>query len=144
MSDEYTLRVDGSHVVVSRDDGATAELSERESEVVHTLCETTDFGDGLLRPTAGTLASLGEAFSARPATRSWTPPAFVQLDGKRHAVLAGPFRDDHQGALDTVEAAKRLAQDLDPKAVFYGFGTARTDYAYHRPGVLNERLGLAP
>ena len=66
------------------------------------------------------------------------------IDGKRHAVLAGPFRDNHQAALDTVDAAKRLAQDLDPKAVFYSFGTARTDYAYHRPGVLNERLGLAP
>ena len=65
------------------------------------------------------------------------------IDGKRHARLAGPFRDDHRGALDMVDAAKRLAQELDPKAVFYAFGTCRTDYAYDRPGVLNGRLGLA-
>jgi len=33
-----------------------------------------------------------------------------------------------------------MAQDVDPRAVFYAFGTCRTDYSYNRPGVLNERL----
>ena len=64
------------------------------------------------------------------------------LDAKRHAVLASPFRDDHQAALDMVDAAKKIAQEVDPKAVFYSFGTARTDYQYDLPGVLNGRLGL--
>ncbi len=64
------------------------------------------------------------------------------LDGKRHAVLAGPFRDDHQAALDMVDAAKTIAEEVDPKAVFYAYGTARTGYDYDKSGVLNERLGL--
>ena len=64
------------------------------------------------------------------------------IDGERHARLAGPFRDDHKAALDIVAAAKKIAEELDPKAVFYSFGTCRTDQDHDRPGVLNDRLGL--
>lgn len=65
------------------------------------------------------------------------------VDGPRRMMpLAGPFRDDHQGALDMVDRAKKLAQALDPKAVFYGFGTCRTAHTYAKAGILNDRLGL--
>ena len=64
------------------------------------------------------------------------------VDGKRKAFLAGPFRDDHKAALDMIPAARKAAEEADPKAVFYAFGIARTDHDYDRPGVLNSHLGL--
>ena len=64
------------------------------------------------------------------------------IDGDKKAFLAGPFRDDHKAALDMVAAARKMAEEVDPGAVFYGFGTARTVYQYDRPGVLNSHLGL--
>ncbi len=64
------------------------------------------------------------------------------VDGKKKAFLAGPFRDDHKAALDMVSAAKKAAEEVDPRAVFYAFGTVRTGYDHDRPGVLNAHLGL--
>lgn len=63
-------------------------------------------------------------------------------DGKKKALLAGPFRDDHKRALAMVKDAKKMAQALDFKAVFYSYGTMRTTYEYNKPGILNKRLGL--
>ncbi len=56
--------------------------------------------------------------------------------------LAGPFRDDHAGALAMVDRARELACQVDHWACFYAFGTARLEYSYSRPGLLNARLGL--
>lgn len=64
------------------------------------------------------------------------------INGKSTAWLAGPFRDGHRAALNMVAAAKKIAQEVDPRAFWYAYGTARTDYSYDRAGVLNERLGL--
>jgi hypothetical protein len=60
---------------------------------------------------------------------------------QRVARLAGPF-DDHDAALAHVEPARRLARELDPWSDFDAFGTAGVTAAEHRPGVLNERLGI--
>lgn len=49
------------------------------------------------------------------------------VDGDRFAFLAGPFRNDHRAALAMVPQARQIACDLDPRAVFYGFGTCRTE-----------------
>jgi hypothetical protein len=64
-------------------------------------------------------------------------------DGARFGLLAGPFRDDHQTAIDLVARCQDLAIQLDPWAHFHAFGTARIDYDYGKPGKLNARLGLA-
>jgi hypothetical protein len=48
-------------------------------------------------------------------------------DGERYALLLGPFTNDHQRALDAVEEVRRVAEELDPRASWYAFGTARVD-----------------
>jgi hypothetical protein len=65
-------------------------------------------------------------------------------DGARFGFLAGPFKDDHQTAIDLVARCQELAIQLDPWAHFSAFGTARIDYDYDKPGKLNAHLGLAP
>ncbi len=50
-------------------------------------------------------------------------------DGGRTAFVAGPFRDDHARALALVDEARRVAERLDPRAVWYAFGTSRIDDA---------------
>jgi len=65
-------------------------------------------------------------------------------DGARFGFLAGPFKDDHQAAIDLVDRCQELAIQLDPWAHFSAFGTARVDYDYDKPGKLNAHLGLAP
>ena len=70
-------------------------------------------------------------------------PYYVTVaDGGRVGRLVGPFIDDHAGALALVDAARRKAEDLDPRAVFYAFGTCRVD-APQGPGVLNKYFGLS-
>jgi len=67
------------------------------------------------------------------------------VDGDRFAFLAGPFRNDHRAALALVPQARQLACDLDPRAVFYGFGTCRRKpgpAASAPVGILNKELGL--
>jgi hypothetical protein len=63
-------------------------------------------------------------------------------DGKRFDFLAGPFKDNHQAALDCVARCREILVDLDPWADFHAFGTVRIDYDYDKPGKLNARLGL--
>lgn len=48
-------------------------------------------------------------------------------DGPRHALCLGPFVNDHAAALARVEAVRRLAADLDPRAHWFAFGTCRLD-----------------
>ena len=76
----------------------------------------------------------------RPDTRpgNYYVTAF---DGpNRYSLLSGPYPNDHAAALADVDAVRALAQALDPKAVFYSFGTARMDDAYTATGFLN-RIG---
>ena len=63
-------------------------------------------------------------------------------NGARYDFLAGPFRDDHQAALDLVDRCREITEGLDTWAHFYAFGTARIDYSYSEPGKLNRHLGL--
>lgn len=63
------------------------------------------------------------------------------IDGPRRGLLAGPY-ETHGQALEDVEAVRAVAEEADPRAAFYAFGTARADgdpFA-SRPGVLNEKL----
>lgn len=64
------------------------------------------------------------------------------IDGPRTALLAGPFKNDHPAALALVDRAAKLAAEVDPKAHFYAFGTARMPDDYTKPGVLNAALGV--
>ena len=58
----------------------------------------------------------------------------------RRGLLAGPW-STHAESLAKVDDVRRIACDLDPRAHWYAFGTAR--YAPDLdpvPGVLNDRL----
>lgn len=60
------------------------------------------------------------------------------VDGKRVGLLAGPF-PTHQQALDLVDEARELAQEADPWAAFYAFGTLSLTTGT-RQGVFNKGL----
>ena len=47
------------------------------------------------------------------------------VDGKRYGFLLGPY-PTHQEAIDNVSRGRELANEVDPRAAFYGFGTAST------------------
>lgn len=61
------------------------------------------------------------------------------IDGARHGFLAGPFQT-HDEALAKVDAARAAANEVDPRAWFYAYGTAKAPDGYDRPGVLNDKL----
>lgn len=63
------------------------------------------------------------------------------IDGARYAFLAGPFAT-HEEALAKVDAARKRADEVDPRAWFYAYGTAQAPEGYDRPGILNADLGL--
>lgn len=79
----------------------------------------------------------------RPEPDTRPGPYYVSaLDGPRTALVAGPF-PTHAEALSWVDRARTAAGEVDPKAVWYAFGTCRIDDAsYARPGVLNGYLGF--
>lgn len=60
---------------------------------------------------------------------------------QRVAYLAGPF-DNHDDALAKVDAARKIAEDVDGFASFDAFGTTGVTAAKHPPGVLNSRMGV--
>ena len=62
------------------------------------------------------------------------------LNGSQKGLLAGPY-DAHQEALDMVEPARKIAQEVDPWAWFHAFGTCKMPEGYDKPGVLNHLLG---
>ena len=70
------------------------------------------------------------------------PGAFyvTALYNGRHALLAGPFPNDHAAALELVDRARIEAEKVDPRAVWYSFGTARFPSSFTEPGKLNDRL----
>jgi hypothetical protein len=66
------------------------------------------------------------------------------IDGPRYQLLAGPY-DTHAQALAQVDKSKSIAQDLDPRSVFYGFGTCRIEITtIPRMGILNDKIGYDP
>lgn len=58
------------------------------------------------------------------------------------ALLAGPF-DEHKAALAMVERARSVAVEVDPKGVWYSYGTVKTSKKFNNPGKLNKQLGLS-
>ena len=62
--------------------------------------------------------------------------------GYDYVLLAGPFINDHAGALATVAAASKLANEYDARSHWYEFGTARFPYTQTAPGIFNKNLGL--
>ena len=63
------------------------------------------------------------------------------VDGGRVGLLAGPF-PTHKEALDLVDASKRLAQEADPFACFYAYGTLSMATG-KRQGVFNRALDIS-
>lgn len=66
-------------------------------------------------------------------------------DGGRIGRLLGPFDNDHAGALAMVDKVRVKAEELDPRAAFYSFGTCRIpndDSVPIRAGLLNKYFGL--
>ena len=74
---------------------------------------------------------------------NWTdgPCFYVSIvDGSKFALMAGPFRI-HQEALDQVEPARKIGNELDDRAWFYGWGTVKMKNG-HKEGKLNEHLNI--
>jgi hypothetical protein len=67
----------------------------------------------------------------------------VRRDDGDIRLLRGPFHNDHTGALAAVRSASTAAERLDPKAVWYSYGTVRMAETFSEPGIL-DRLGIAP
>lgn len=64
----------------------------------------------------------------------------VRRDDGMHGLLLGPFRNDHARALAAVPAARAKAEEVDPRAHWYAFGTCRLAADFVTPGVLNHLL----
>lgn len=64
------------------------------------------------------------------------------VNGSRRGLLLGPL-STHAAAQGEVERVRRWVVDRDPRAHFYGFGTASTAGTLEtaRPGRLNAQLG---
>ena len=75
-----------------------------------------------------------------PDTKPGNYYVSVRRDNGDFRCLVGPFRDDHSAALALVDPARKIAQDVDPKAAWYSFGTVRTEYSYDKPGILNDKV----
>ena len=74
---------------------------------------------------------------------NWTDGScfYVSIkDGKRFALVAGPFQD-HQEALDMVQIARQKGEELDTMSIFYAWGTVKMSNGY-REGLLNQKLGI--
>lgn len=61
----------------------------------------------------------------------------------RRTIVRGPWRDDHRGAIDAVEAVRRESEQIDPRATWYAFGTCRSDTDLG-PGVLGGPIEVVP
>jgi hypothetical protein len=63
------------------------------------------------------------------------------IDGSRNGLLLGPF-PEHSDAMERVERVRSWVVERDPRAHFYGFGTAalRTSADVARSGRLNGHL----
>ena len=59
------------------------------------------------------------------------------IDGNRYALILGPF-PTHQEALDNVDRAWKKAEEVDPRAFWWSFGTLRMNNGYNKPAPLNR------
>ena len=59
----------------------------------------------------------------------------------RHGLLAGPFTT-HAEALRYVEPARRKAEEVNERAIWYAYGTLAMKDGHNKPGILNNLLGL--
>ena len=67
------------------------------------------------------------------------------IDGPRVGRLLGPFDNDHAAALAMVDQVRAKAEELDPRACWYAFGTCRLppgDLVPIRAGLLNKFFGM--
>lgn len=67
------------------------------------------------------------------------------VDGSRVNYLLGPFTNDHASAIAAVDKVREKAEELDPRAIWYSFGTCRLpvgDKVPIRAGLLNKFFGL--
>lgn len=78
-----------------------------------------------------------------PDTKPGNYYVSVRRDDGDFRCLLGPYRDDHKAALAMVDEARKVAEELDPKAFWYSYGTLRTEYSYSKPGILNDRMPSA-
>lgn len=76
-----------------------------------------------------------------PDTKPGNYYVTVVREGGDYRPLLGPFPNDHASALALVDAAKDKAIEIDDRAFWYAYGTARID-DYDRPGLLNEYFNL--
>jgi hypothetical protein len=65
----------------------------------------------------------------------------TMVRGDRVARLAGPF-DTKAEADAMVSRAQQAANDADPRSAFDAFGVSAVTSTDHKPGTLNERLGI--
>lgn len=66
----------------------------------------------------------------------------VKREDGKFRLLAGPYAE-HKDALADVDMARKIAEELDRRAIWYAFGTARMKDGYDKPGILND-LGKMP
>lgn len=65
-------------------------------------------------------------------------------DGGRSGALLGPY-NTHDEALANVDRAREHAQQVNDRAIWYAYGTARVTMKPGKelkPGVFNNRIGL--
>ena len=74
-----------------------------------------------------------------------TPGAFYVSceNAGRRALLVGPFAT-HVDAITRVDDVRKLAERLDPRAVFYAFGTSRAPVGTDTPGKINDLFYAVP
>ena len=88
-----------------------------------TIAEYRHAGGRILQPTPAARCDCADG-------ASYCGPAdgiafyVTAIDGPRVAYVAGPYRD-HAEAMEALPVARAEAERLDPRAVWYAFGTAR-------------------
>lgn len=65
------------------------------------------------------------------------------IDGDRYSLISGPYVNDHAAALADVASVRRLANDHDPRACFWAWGTCRMEPNSGRIGTA-QKCGLLP
>jgi len=76
----------------------------------------------------------------KPDTKPGNYYVTAMRDDGKVVCLAGPFKNDHAAALATVDRARSVACDVDPRAHWYAYGTARLDLDYPAPAAKLEGL----
>jgi hypothetical protein len=62
------------------------------------------------------------------------------VDGGKWRPASGPYHT-HEDALADVEEVRKIGEDVDPRAVFYAWGTVRVDAdAAPKEGILSAEL----